>query len=113
MEGVAAVRDDALLVVSELVTNAVVHSGCDPHATIMLDAVVCDDALRIAVHDPGQSPRTPALRFGLPGASGGYGLRLVERLARNWGMEHPGGCCVWAELALTADKRPSSAAFCA
>jgi anti-sigma regulatory factor (Ser/Thr protein kinase) len=90
--------EDAALVVSELVTNAVAHSGCEPGQTIILDAALNDACVRIAVHDPGRSVEIPRARD-RPGDIGGLGLRLVEQLARRWGSERADGRVVWAELA--------------
>jgi anti-sigma regulatory factor (Ser/Thr protein kinase) len=107
------IRDDATLVASELVTNAVTHSGCGQEHTITLDARISDGCLRIAVHDPGRTGVVPRVRDGGAGEAGGLGLRLVERLARRWGAERPDGCLVWAELALVdppvSSFEPSSA----
>ncbi|HEY5196388.1 MAG TPA: ATP-binding protein [Solirubrobacteraceae bacterium] len=98
--GSRRVGDDAALVVSELVTNAVQHSGCDPEQTIRLDALLSAGCVRIAVHDPGRSGQTPRVRDEVPAQAGGRGLRLVEQLARRWGSDHRDGRLVWAELAL-------------
>ncbi len=89
---------DATLVVSELVTNAVRHSACNPDQTLTLDARVIGDYVRIAVHDPAQSAQVPHVRGSAPGTGGGLGLRLVEQLARRWGWDRPDGRLVWAEL---------------
>ncbi len=95
-----AAREDALLVVSELVTNAVRHSGCKPLETIVLNTRVTDRCVRIAVHDPGRSADTPEARREPAGPDGGLGLRLVEEVSDRWGVERPDGRWVWAELAL-------------
>jgi anti-sigma regulatory factor (Ser/Thr protein kinase) len=92
------VRDDALLVVSELATNAVLHSGCDPSEEIEVVAEFLPDALRIAVTDAGRSGSTPAPRAAEDFAPGGMGLRVVQAIARGWGAERLGGMRVWAEL---------------
>jgi anti-sigma regulatory factor (Ser/Thr protein kinase) len=90
------VKDDARLVASELVTNAVLHSDCRSGDTIEVFARLGPDRLMIAVHDPGSSSRnTP------PSPSrddDGMGLRIVEEIARRWGSERPDGLLVWAEL---------------
>ncbi len=87
--------DDALLVVSELATNAVVHAG-----TPFSVAVRCDGStVRIAVHD--RSSVQPVIRDGGPTAPSGRGLRLVAWVSRAWGVEFgPDGKTVWAELPL-------------
>ena len=87
-------HSDALLVVSELVTNAVIHARS--RATVTLRAR--EGALRIEVADFGggsPEPRTPA-----PETAGGRGLLLVAALAQTWGIDPiKGGKVVWAELA--------------
>jgi anti-sigma regulatory factor (Ser/Thr protein kinase) len=86
-----------VLLVSEVVSNAVRHSGGPTDAAITLEAIVTDDAVRIAVTDAGEGftprPRDPD-RLGE-----GYGLYLVEKAARDWGVERDGGTTVWFELA--------------
>jgi anti-sigma regulatory factor (Ser/Thr protein kinase) len=93
------VRDDVLLVASELVTNAVLHSGCTPGEELALVAKLIPGGLEIAVTDPGRSDTTPTPRPSYAGP-GGVGLRIVEALARRWGTERRHGRRVWAELAL-------------
>lgn len=88
--------DDAALLVSELVTNAIQHAGSDAEIAVELDG----RRLRVEVTDA--SPARPALRE--PTATGGRGLRLVEALADRWGVTtRRGGKVVWFEL----DPRPA------
>jgi anti-sigma regulatory factor (Ser/Thr protein kinase) len=92
----SAVLERAVLVASELVTNAVVHARTDVRLRLELRG----DWLRMAVHDG--SPRLLRMVTANPEAEGGRGLRLVEQLARAWGM-HPdadGGKVVWCALKL-------------
>lgn len=82
------------LVVSELVSNAVVHSGTAIEVEVRLDG----DRLRLSVHDDGDGvPRVvpPDRRI-----IGGVGLDLVSRVARSWGVtaDPHGGKDVWCEL---------------
>ena len=91
------VKDDARLLASELVTNAVVHSARGSNDMIEVFARLGRDRLTIAVHDPGFSNRTP--RSPSPDDDG-MGLRIVQELAHRWGMERPDGLLVWAELEL-------------
>jgi anti-sigma regulatory factor (Ser/Thr protein kinase)/anti-anti-sigma regulatory factor len=92
----ATVTDRAVLLVNELVTNAVVHA----HTEIRLRLELRGDRLHIAVRDG--SPTL--LRVVAPDwqAEGGRGLWLVEQLARAWGVNrHPdGGKVVWCVLNL-------------
>jgi anti-sigma regulatory factor (Ser/Thr protein kinase) len=86
------------LLVSELVSNAVLHSQAPPASGIVLCARVLNDgAVRVEVIDRGGGfealPRDPAR------ANGGYGLFLVDRQASSWGVDWVGGTRVWFELA--------------
>ncbi|MGW0080181.1 SpoIIE family protein phosphatase [Streptomyces sp. NPDC003393] len=88
--------DTVLLVVSELVTNALVHTD----GQVRLDLALVNDRLRIAVADT--SPRTPVkpTRIGWE-ATGGRGILLVEAVSAAWGtLPVSGGKQVWCELAL-------------
>src|SRR5262249_7027891 len=90
-----AVTEDARLVVSELVTNAVVHA----RTPIELDVVVKDSTLRIEVTDYGADRPHVWARA----ANGGRGLPIVESLADRWGVLDLGsGKTVWCELQLRA-----------
>ncbi|HEY5262410.1 MAG TPA: ATP-binding protein [Solirubrobacteraceae bacterium] len=87
-----------LLLVSEIVTNAVIHSSAPAPTEIVLCARRIDpSAVRVEVIDGGRGftprPRDPDQ----PG--GGYGLFLVEREALSWGVDRKGGTRVWFELA--------------
>jgi anti-sigma regulatory factor (Ser/Thr protein kinase) len=91
-------RDDALLIVSELATNAVLHSGSDPTEEIEIVAEYLPDGLRIEVTDGGRSGNAPAPRTAEYSGPGGMGLRVVQAIARGWGTEQCNGTRVWAEL---------------
>ncbi len=84
-------HEDAVLVVSELVTNTLRHTSGTP----LLRLVGAARGLRIEVAD--DSTALPRLRPA--GASGGWGVHLVQRLAVRWGAEpRPGGKVVWCEM---------------
>ncbi|MEV5599811.1 ATP-binding protein [Streptomyces sp. NPDC052496] len=73
----AEVAGNVILVVSELVTNALHHGG----GAWTLDLTAHPDSIEVAVHDP--SPQPPRLRTpDLNGGTGGFGWPLVNRLAR-------------------------------
>ncbi|MGQ0824429.1 MAG: ATP-binding protein [Actinomycetota bacterium] len=89
-----AVIEDAELLTSELVTNAVLHARSDATLTIEGDA----SRIRIGVTDA--CPTLPRLRdYGTSGVTG-RGLILVDRLSREWGVDcdGPPGKQVWFEL---------------
>jgi anti-sigma regulatory factor (Ser/Thr protein kinase) len=92
------VVEDAVLVVSELLTNAI-RAGCDLVTVgLALDA----DSVRLGVSD--DAPGYPVLRAVTAKDNAGRGLPIVSTLAQEWGVERPvpGDCRkeVWAVLAL-------------
>lgn len=102
LAAIEPVRDDALLITTELVSNAVRHSGCSPADEVEFVAELTSKGVLIAVTDPGRSGSVPAPRPANPARGGGLGLRIVEALARRWGAERRNGLRVWAEIALDA-----------
>ncbi|MFH9298938.1 ATP-binding protein [Streptomyces sp. NPDC017520] len=75
--------DTLVLVVSELVTNALRHGG----GAFSLRLTAHPDAIEVAVDDP--SPRVPHLRTpDLTGADGGFGWHMVNHLARTTAITH-------------------------
>jgi anti-sigma regulatory factor (Ser/Thr protein kinase) len=99
----AQVLGDAQLIVSELVTNSVLHARMGPGDSIGVDVGLSDERLRIAVADDGAAsmPHTIDPDTNWPN---GRGLLLVERLSHAWGVirEHGGATHVWCELLLTS-----------
>lgn len=87
-------REAARLVSSELVTNALRHG----RGAIELRLRVLGDFLRIEVVDQGRD-QAPEVRQEAPDESGGWGLRIVDQLAIQWGV-FEGTTHVWADLAL-------------
>jgi anti-sigma regulatory factor (Ser/Thr protein kinase) len=96
------VRDDVLLVASELVSNAVLHAGCDPTDEIEVVAELRASRFRLTVIDPGTSGSMPTVRGSDYRGPGGKGLQVVETLSRRWGSDRRDGTVVWAELSLEA-----------
>jgi anti-sigma regulatory factor (Ser/Thr protein kinase) len=92
----ASLLHTLVLLVSELVSNAVLHSRGPADAPITLTARVSSEAVRVAVTDAGAGftpmPRTP------DAAQGGYGLYLLDKAASRWGVDRVGGTRVWFEL---------------
>ena len=93
------VREDALLIASELVTNAVLHSGARECETIEVRLERDASSFLISVLDPGVDGGVAEVELH-DRAHGGWGLRVVQELSRRWGRERDGGYRVWAELAL-------------
>jgi anti-sigma regulatory factor (Ser/Thr protein kinase) len=94
----AAKASDAALLVSELVTNSVVHANVGPRRALTVDVTTLDDRVRIAVTDPG-SHLKPCLLPPDPETPGGLGLLLVDKLCETWGVRQDlGPTCVWCEL---------------
>ncbi|QEV42593.1 PAS sensor protein [Streptomyces nodosus] len=99
--GVSEERDTILLVVSELVTNALVHTD----GQVRLDLALFHQRLRIAVADA--SPRTPVKPTSIGWeATGGRGILLVEAVSATWGaLPVGGGKQVWADIALEGEPQ--------
>ena len=89
-------KDFALLVVSELVTNAIRHG----RAPIEFRADLTDGVLRIEVSDGEGKSRGAAANYADPWSANGRGLAVVEAVSRDWGVTRRGdaGKTVWASL---------------
>jgi serine/threonine-protein kinase RsbW len=102
----AATASDAALLVSELVTNSVVHAKVGAGRALTVGVTRLDDRVRIAVADPG-SRLKPRMLPPDPETPGGLGLLLVDELCETWGVRQDlGPTCVWCELLL--DQSPPS-----
>jgi anti-sigma regulatory factor (Ser/Thr protein kinase) len=96
--GVSALALETLaLLVSELVSNAVLHSDAPPDSDILLHARVLErGTIRIEVTDCGSGfAAAPRDRTRV---TGGHGLLLVAQEASRWGVDREGGTRVWFEL---------------
>lgn len=81
------------LLVSELVSNAVLHASGSPRVEVYLS----EATLRVAVHD--DDPTLPYMRTPDEDRPGGRGLHIIDQLATSWGAEaRDGGKLVWFEL---------------
>jgi anti-sigma regulatory factor (Ser/Thr protein kinase) len=91
------VLDDIRLLVSELVTNSVRHSGTGGGATVRLTVASRGPAVRVEVSDGGIGfePRARSKRMD---EAGGWGLHLVERIADRWGVATGRRTRVWFEI---------------
>jgi anti-sigma regulatory factor (Ser/Thr protein kinase) len=105
LDSLGQVLGDLVLIASELVSNAVLYSGCSKEDVIKVRLDRARDHLLLSVWDPGVSGRSATVAVAEQRAFGGFGLRLVERLARCWGTERADGYRVWAEVALSAPTR--------
>ncbi|WP_328325034.1 MULTISPECIES: ATP-binding protein [unclassified Streptomyces] len=97
------VCDTALLIVSELFTNAVVHTAGDHIACELRDD---KGQLRIAIQDQGHAAVGPQLCRS-PQGEHGRGLLLVDAVSSAWGVReatHGPGRLVWAELECHAGR---------
>ncbi|MFF2792766.1 ATP-binding protein [Streptomyces sp. NPDC058049] len=93
-----ALSADAGLLVAELAANAAVH-GHVPGRDFELRMTLLEGVLRIEVSDA-RRDRRPAVRPHAYQAESGYGLRIVDAVAADWGvMDRLIGKTVWAELA--------------
>lgn len=94
--------DDATLLVSELVTNALLHAPGKPELRLHLG----ESALRIEVVDGGSG--VPHRMHPTADRASGRGLILVEAIASAWGVTHTADTkSVWCELPLAAAQRSS------
>jgi anti-sigma regulatory factor (Ser/Thr protein kinase) len=104
-----AVSPDAIptvmLLVSEMVTNAVIHPDVDPPGTVRIHARISKAGIRVEVSDQGKgfTPRPPDPRP----LGGGFGLYLLEKEAARWGVEQTPYTTVWFELALEEPRAES------
>jgi anti-sigma regulatory factor (Ser/Thr protein kinase) len=93
----AKVLEDATLLVSELVTNAVRHAPGEGMPEIELRLKVDPSRVRVVVSDPGTGfvaePRLPTAA-----ESSGWGLYLVDRIADRWGVITKDRSEVWFEI---------------
>ena len=94
--------DIAELLLSEVVTNAVLHGfgGPEPSGRVEIDLTLTPARLRVAVHDPDLGGgRAVGVQHPDTDSENGHGLELVEALAVSWGCEATvGGKIVYFEL---------------
>lgn len=96
---------DAVLVVSELLSNAIRHARPLPGSNLQVEWAVRNGVVELAVSDGGAITR-PTQAQATVSSLGGRGLNIVEYLARTWGVRtHDEGLTVWAVLAAPADLR--------
>ena len=84
------------LLVTELVTNSVRHAGLRRDQRIRVQVQLVDGTVRAEVREPGRGFEPPAPPT--PDDGGGWGLFLVDRLARAWNVRGDDETTVWFEL---------------
>jgi two-component sensor histidine kinase len=95
------VFEDLRLMLSELVTNSYRHAGLSPDDTIGVRLDLGGTLLHAEVHDPGRFKKQARAD-----GESGWGLQIVERLAKRWGIRRDRGTVVWFELSRrTGGKR--------
>jgi anti-sigma regulatory factor (Ser/Thr protein kinase) len=95
---------DAVVLVSELVSNAVRHGA----APIALHVLAQAGVLRVEVHDAGVGVPAPTRPPALESDIGGRGLLLVAAMASRWGVKPitpPPGKATWFELLVDGGPR--------
>jgi anti-sigma regulatory factor (Ser/Thr protein kinase) len=99
----AAVVDDVVLVMSELMSNSLRHAHPLPSGLLRVSWDCSDIEVEVAVSDGGATTEPRAARAALS-SLGGRGLGIVEFLADRWGVRHDGELTtVWAVLPTAPD----------
>jgi serine/threonine-protein kinase RsbW len=100
----AAVTEDAAVVVTELLGNAIRHARTLDDGTFAVSWGVGDLGLEIAVTDGG-SRTAPHVQDAELTATHGRGLSIVEHLTAQWGVEHNGAqTTVWAIVPVRVER---------
>ena len=97
----ATTLDDLKLLVSELVTNSVQHTGPDPDSWVGIRLRLLPNVIRAEITDPGlgflrKPPPAPGDQ------ESGRGLYLVDLISDRWGVEGYGITRVWFEIGAAA-----------
>lgn len=108
IDGLGWILGDVMLVASELVNNAVMHSGGDTHHDLEVRASRHAEWLTISVRDPGLSGGNAGPAVRAHRQIGGWGLHIVEALCERWGEERHNGYRVWAEINLPGAPRSAA-----
>jgi anti-sigma regulatory factor (Ser/Thr protein kinase) len=89
--------EDAELLVSELVTNSLVHGGLDSSDAVVVRVSLAARAIRVEVENSGTAG-TLAAHEPDPQAGQGFGLEIMERLTTHWGVQRDRTTRVWFEV---------------
>jgi anti-sigma regulatory factor (Ser/Thr protein kinase) len=98
------------LMVSEIVTNSVVHGGVGEDGWIDLRASHADGRLLVDVRDSGRQGEPHRRRPDLDDGTGGLGLLIVEQLADRWGSDREPDLRVWFEVETAGAASPGEPA---
>jgi anti-sigma regulatory factor (Ser/Thr protein kinase) len=93
-----SVLANALLVLTELVTNSVLHGPVPKDRGVDVEIRLDERRLTLSVCDPG--PGLDPDIIPKPRDEGGWGLLLVDRLSSRWGVKVNDHTCVWADFDL-------------
>jgi anti-sigma regulatory factor (Ser/Thr protein kinase) len=89
-----ALLDDLRLLSSEIVTNAVQHSGCRQDEPLRIEVATARDLIRVEVIDGGKRTKPVRPRSQTPPS----GLQYVELLSDRWSSFASASFCVWLEI---------------
>ena len=97
--GLSEYADIAVMITSELVTNAIRHIGEDPGKTIGITLAHVWDQVALGVIVTDSSPEGPVMRETSATSERGRGLQVVEALSDHWGWHpEPAGKAVYAVI---------------
>ncbi|GAA3092977.1 ATP-binding protein [Streptosporangium carneum] len=104
--------DDVMLLLSEVVTNAVLHSdsGHRQDGLVTVRLGVGPGVVHVEVLDAGSAVSVPAVREAVADGAGGRGLFLVDLVATDWGAHHGDtGNAVWFRVGIggAVRRRPA------
>lgn len=103
-----SLAETLVLLISELVTNAVVHTGCPAVLRMLFGSAESAGTVRVEVADT--SCRPPRPRHAEGEDTGGRGLELVDGLADRWGWQPEGaGKRIWCEIDRGVPVQPPAA----
>jgi anti-sigma regulatory factor (Ser/Thr protein kinase) len=97
--------DTVALLVTEMITNSVKHSGMRPGGSVRLDVALTESLVRVEVRDDGPG-FVPASRDDESPLESHWGLHLMEELADRWHVDTDPHTVVWFEL----DRVPTARA---
>ena len=89
---------NAVLLVSELVTNSLDHGELGAGDSVLVSVYLATDRLHLEIQNPGVAGVVAASRDGRESGQGGFGLDLVDLLASRWGVIRNTNTSVWFEM---------------